>query len=145
MFAGLSAKVFSYGGRANSTQDLSAVTAACMMTRRSVFLEAGGFDPEFRVAFNDVDYCLKLREKNLLVVENVFAELVHYESATRGSDMAASDSEKHRRFLSEANRLRAKWPAYYEGGDPYFNPNLEPNRSDFALKGQYPTGNPEEL
>ena len=62
-----------------------------------------------------------------------------------GSDQAASDPEKHRRFLEEANRLRQKWPAYYEKGDPYFNPNLEPNRSDFALKGQYPAGNPEEL
>ncbi len=145
MFAGLSSKVFTYGGRANSTQDLSAVTAACMMTKKSVFDEAGGFDPEYQVAFNDVDYCLKLREKGLLVVENVFAELMHDESKTRGSDMARDNDEKHRRFLSEAERLRSRWPSYYKDGDPYFNPNLEPNRSDFALKGQYPTGNPEDL
>ena len=138
MFYGWGDDAFTYTGRGNSTQDLSAVTAACMMTKKELFLKAGGFDPGFTIAFNDVDYCLKLREMGYLVVLDVYAHLVHYESASRGSDKRRADPERHARFLAEANRLRSRWPAYYEKGDPAFNPNLDLTRPDFAYDGQYP-------
>ena len=138
MFYGAPAEAFTYAGRGNSTQDLSAVTAACMMTKREVYEKAGGFDERFVVAFNDADYCLKVRDLGLLVVLNIYAELYHYESVSRGSDKAKDDKERHDRFLKEADAFRAKWPVYFEKGDPYYNPNLDLTRSDFALKWQYP-------
>ena len=138
MFYGAPAEAFTYAGRGNSTQDLSAVTAACMMTKREVYEKAGGFDERFVVAFNDADYCLKVRDLGLLVVLNIYAELYHYESISRGSDKAKDDKERHDRFLKEADAFRAKWPVYFEKGDPYYNQNLDLTRSDFALKWQYP-------
>jgi GT2 family glycosyltransferase len=138
MFYGFDDSVFTYAGRGNSTQDLSAVTAACMMTKRSVFEEVGGFDEQFVVAFNDADYCLKVRQKDLLVVIDVYARLYHYESASRGSDKASADASKHARMLKEKADFKEKWSEYFENGDPYYNPNLDKRRTDFAFVGQYP-------
>ncbi len=137
MFYGWGDTAFTYSGRGNSTQDLCAVTAACMMTKKEVFEKAGGFDEGYTIAFNDVDYCLKVREMGLYVVMNVYAHLIHYESASRGSDKRRDDKERHARFLAEADRLRERWKEYYVNGDPYFNPNLDPTRPDFAWIGQF--------
>ena len=138
MFYGWGTKDFTYSGRGNSTQDLSAVTAACMITKKKLFEEAGGFDESFTIAFNDVDYCLKLREMGYLVVINVYAELIHYESAKK------EDEARHARFLAEADHMRSKWKKWYDAGDPAFNPNLELSRPDFAWKGQFEVENHEE-
>ena len=127
-----------YFGRIVKSQDVSAVTAACLMMPRKVFLEVGGFDEELAVAYNDVDLCLKVREKGYLVVYNAWAQLYHYESLSRGSDEEAKDAAKHARQMAEAKRLRSRWPEIFEKGDPYFNPNLDYDTSDFVLKGTIP-------
>ena len=108
------------------------------MVKREVFEEIGGFDEEYTVAFNDVDLCLKVREAGYLVTVNAFAQLTHYESLTRGSDKARDDSEKHERFLRESRNIRERWEKYFRDGDPYFNPNLDAARGDFAFVGEYP-------
>ncbi|MDO4619739.1 MAG: glycosyltransferase family 2 protein [Lachnospiraceae bacterium] len=139
MFGGMPADTTAGSGRAQATQNLSAVTAACMMTRKSVFDEVRGFDERFTVAYNDVDYCLKLRDRGLLVVMCAEAKLIHDESATRGYDVVKEDNssenqEKAERLAAEAALLKAKWPAYFEKGDPYYNPNLSVTRPDFSLR-----------
>ena len=135
MFGGMDVNLYPGGGRCFSTQDLSAVTGACMMTKRSVFDAAGGFDEAFKISYNDIDYCLKLRDMGLLVAVNVYAQLMHYESKTRGSDDEAISRKKHERLMSEADLLQRKWPRYFENGDPYYNPNLTLERPDFSLRG----------
>lgn len=104
-----------YMRRASVSQDLSVVTAACMLTKRSVFEELKGFDESFVVAFNDVDYCLRLRESGRLVVFDADALLYHYESFSRGYETG----EKVARFMREQGRLRTLWSEYYVKGDPY--------------------------
>ena len=133
MFGGMDVREYPGGGRCFSQQDLSAVTGACMMTKRRVFEEAGGFDEELAIAYNDVDYCLKVRKMGLLVAVNVYAKLIHYESLSRGSDEESADRERHARLLGEAELLRRKWPEYFTDGDPYYNPNLTLSRPDFSL------------
>lgn len=108
-----------YMRRASLTQDLSAVTAACMMTKASVFNELGGFSEKYVVAFNDVDYCLRVRAKGLLVVYNPDVLLYHYESVSRGSDTSGKNAE---RFMREQCMLRSDWTEYYIKGDPYHGP-----------------------
>lgn len=105
------------------TQDFSAVTGACMMTKRCVFEKIGGFDDSFTVAYNDVDYCLRMREEGYLVVYAPQAKLVHYESVSRGFDV--DDAEKSRRLIREEARFRDRWSSYYQYGDPYVNENLD--------------------
>lgn len=110
-----------YFGRAALTQDLSAVTAACMMLRRSVFDEVGGMDEEhLPVAYNDIDLCLRIREKGYRIVWTPYAELYHHESASRGKD---DTPEKCARFQRESDWMRARWGAWMEN-DPAYNPNL---------------------
>jgi GT2 family glycosyltransferase len=104
----------SYLLMADVTRNCTAVTGACLMTRRSCFEQIGGFDPALPVAFNDVDYCLRLRDKGLLVVYTPLAELVHHESKSRG----------HADDIVETPVFRARWRDKIERGDPYFNPNL---------------------
>ena len=127
-----------YFGRIVKSQDVSAVTAACMMMPRHVFEEVGGFDEEFVVAYNDVDLCLKVRAAGYLVVYDAWAELYHYESLSRGSDDIKKNPEKHERQMREARRLRDRWKDIFENGDPYFNPNLDYDTSDYVLKGTMP-------
>ncbi len=117
-----------YMGRLTYAQDLSAVTAACMMVRRKVWEEVGGLDEALKVAFNDVDLCLKIRKAGYLIVWTPFAELYHYESKSRGLDMA---SPKHKRFISEVLLVRQRWAKELEAADPYFNPNFSLEREDF--------------
>lgn len=120
-----------YFARAMCTQDYSAVTAACMMTKKSVFEEVGGLTEEFKVAFNDIDYCMKVRKLGKLVVYDAFAELYHYESKSRGLE---DTPEKVARFNSEIERFRDRWEDILEKGDPYYNPNLTLDKSDFSLR-----------
>ena len=112
-------------------QDLSCVTAAMMIVKRSVFRRTGGFDEELAVAFNDVDLCLKIRRENYLVVYDPFAEGIHHESVSRGDEYT---KDRALRYRKEAERIREKWPAYYEKGDPYYNPNFSLDRWDYVLK-----------
>ncbi len=110
-----------YFSRAMIQQNLSAVTAACMMVRKNVFDETGGFEEELEVQYNDVDFCLKIREAGYLICWTPFAELYHYESKSRGIDILPSDKQ---RAEKEAEYMKKKWHRYYEEGDPYYNPNL---------------------
>ena len=131
LFAGMNSAYSGYLHKASLMQDLSAVTAALMIVRRSVFQKVGGFDEDLAVAFNDVDLCLKIRAEGLLVVYDPFAQAVHDESVSRGDEYT---KDKAQRFRQEAGRLKEKWPAYYEEGDPYYNPNFSLSRWDYTLQ-----------
>ena len=117
-------------GRLISVAEVSAVTAACMMVRRTSFEQAGGFDEDLAVAFNDIDLCLKLRQQGEKVVFTPRACLVHYESKSRGLE---DTPEKQLRFASESARFRGKWHDILENGDPYYNPNLSLTEGDCRL------------
>jgi len=120
-----------YTWRPHLIQNLSAVTAACMMLRKEVFKELGGFDEELSVAFNDVELCLKIREKGYLIVYTPYAELYHHESLSRGYE---NTQEKQARFLKEVEYIKKKWGHVIDKGDPYYNPNLTLDREDFSIK-----------
>lgn len=120
-----------YFSRIISVQDLSAVTAACLMVRRSVFDEVEGLNEEFKVAFNDIDFCLKVRKAGYLVVYNPYAQFYHYESKSRGQEDSA---DKVARFLQEIGLFGERWGELLEHGDPYYNPNLTLDKADFSLK-----------
>lgn len=130
-FIGMGRAENGYFSRIICAADLSAVTAACMMVKRSVFEESGGFDENLRVAFNDIDLCLKIRSLQKLVVYNPYAELYHCESKSRGYE---DTPEKVARFNREADMFLKKWPDILKDGDPAYNPNLTLARSDFSLK-----------
>jgi GT2 family glycosyltransferase len=120
-----------YFGRLLFTQNLSAVTAACLMTKRKVFDEVGGFDERLVLAFNDVDLCVKIRRKGYTIIWTPFAELYHHESLTRGQDNCP---EKQARFRSEVALFAKKWGKVLKAGDPYYSPNLTLLRPDFGFK-----------
>lgn len=120
-----------YFARAVCQQNLSAVTAACMMVSKEDFIQVGGFDETLAVAFNDVDFCLKIRHfcKKLVVYEPG-VELLHYESKSRGVE---DTPQKQKRFHQEIVRFAKKWEEDLKG-DPYYNPNLTLIAGDFSLK-----------
>lgn len=120
-----------YMGRIMCAQDYSAVTAACMMTKKSVYNAVGGLTEALEVAFNDIDYCLKVRELGKLVVYNPYAELYHYESKSRGME---DTPEKVERFNSEVAKFCERWEDILQKGDPYYNPNLTLDKADFSLR-----------
>ena len=120
-----------YCHRIICAQDYSAVTAACMMVRRDVFEEVGGLSTDLAVAFNDVDFCLKVRHAGYLVVYNPYCELYHYESKSRGLE---DTPEKIERFGREIATVEKHWPGIFETPDPYYNPNLTLESQDFSLK-----------
>jgi GT2 family glycosyltransferase len=123
-----------YFARALLQQNLSAVTGACLAMRRKVFDEVGGFDGRnLRVAFNDVDLCLRVRQRGYLIVWTPLAELYHHESASRDSDLLPA---RHREFLQENAYMRSKWGAMLER-DPYFNPNL--SLRDYSISFAFPS------
>lgn len=130
MFKHQSAQYVGYFGRAVLPQNLSAVTAACMMVRKSVFQELGGFDEQnFAVAYNDVDFCLRAREAGHMVVYTPYAELIHHESKSRGYE---DTPEKQERFLREYESMLQRWGGVLSK-DPYYNPNLSCRRADFSV------------
>ena len=120
-----------YMGRLCYAQNMSAVTGACLMVKKELFDLVGGLEESFAISLNDVDFCLKLREKGFLNVWTPFAELYHYESISRGLD---DQGEKAERYNRESEQFRKKWKEVLEKGDPYYNPNFSLDRSDFALK-----------
>lgn len=129
-FRGFDARDPGYSSRLQLTQNYSAVTGACMLTRREVFDAAGGFDAvNLAVAYNDVDYCLKVQELGYRVLWVPYAELFHLESASRGFEERASDRE---RLTGEAEYLRKRWRKALLA-DPCYNPNLSKARPDFSL------------
>ena len=120
-----------YCHRIICAQDYSAVTAACMMVKKSVFEEVGGLTEELKVAFKDVDFCMKVRQAGKLVVYNPYVELYHYESKSRGLE---DTPEKVARFNSEIKKFSERWPEILKNGDPYYNPNLTLKSQDFSLR-----------
>ncbi len=120
-----------YMARASIAQNLSACTAACLMIRKDVYNEVGGLDEGYAVAFNDIDFCMKIRAAGYLIVFTPFAEFYHYESKSRGDE---DTPEKRARFNSEVFRFQERWRKELKAGDPYYNPNLSLDSEDFALR-----------
>ena len=130
LFVGLARSRGGYLHKAALQQDLSAVTAACFMVKKEVFEKAGGFEEKLAVAFNDVDFCLKVRHAGYLVVYDPYAELYHHESKTRGYE---NTEAKKRRFQEEIEYMRCHWmPDILR--DPYYNENLSLKASDYSLR-----------
>lgn len=120
-----------YCHRIICAQDYSAVTAACMMVKREAFEKVGGLTESFEVAFNDIDFCLKLGREGYHIVYNPYAELYHYESKSRGLE---DTPEKVARFNREIAEFEKRWPDILRDGDPYYNPNLTLDSQDFSLR-----------
>lgn len=120
-----------YFAKESMIENLSAVTAACIMNPRSVYEEVGYMDEGFAVAFNDVDFCLKIREKGYLIVYNPFVEFKHYESKSRGTE---NTPEKIKRFQGEIARFKERWQNFLDEGDPYYNINLSLDTEQYHIK-----------
>lgn len=131
MFVDMPAERTGYLHKASLLQDMSAVTAACMMVKKEAFEKAGGFTEKLAVAFNDVDLCLKIREAGYLVVYDPYAQLYHMESKTRGAE---DNIEKVRRFQTEIEYMRCRWIDILKNGDPYYNKNLSLTKWNYSLK-----------
>ena len=131
MFVDMPADRTGYLHKASLLQDMSAVTAACLMMKKEVFEQAGGFTEELAVAFNDVDLCLKVRKNNHLIVYDPYAKLYHMESKTRGAE---DSKEKVRRFQTEIEYMRCHWMDILKNGDPYYNKNLSLTKWNYSLK-----------
>ena len=120
-----------YFANESMIQNLSAVTAACIMTPKSIYDEVGYMDEKLAVAFNDVDFCLKIREKGYLVVYNPFVEFIHYESKSRGLE---NTPKKIKRFQGEMDTFKSKWRDFLDKGDPYYNINLSCDTEVYHMK-----------
>jgi GT2 family glycosyltransferase len=119
-----------YINRLRLIQNYSAVTGACLMMRKVVFHEIGGFDEQYDLALSDIDLCLKVLSNDYLIVWTPYAELYHHESRTRGYE---DDEKKQRRFKGEIDRFKQKWSALLERGDEYYNPNLTLSAENFSI------------
>ena len=106
-------------------------TAACLLIRRAVYNEVHGLDESYAVAFNDVDFCVRVRQAGYTNVFTPFAQLYHYESKSRGVE---DNPEKQKRFQGEVLRFQARWGDLLAKGDPCTNPNFDIRREDFSLK-----------
>lgn len=121
-----------YYAREAATRNVAAVTGACLFARREIYEEIGGMDEDlFKVAFNDVDFCLKILEKGYRVVYNPYVELIHSESKTRGLE---DTPEKKARFEQEKKNFQEKWKAFLQKGDPYYNKNFSCEDCNFTIK-----------
>ena len=120
---------FGYFGRASAHQMFSAVTAACLMIRKSTYQAVDGFDETLKVAYNDVDFCLKVRAQGLRNLYNPFASFIHHESASRGSDQEGSNQQ---RLAAEAAIMKQRWGALI-ADDPAYSPNLSLLGDDFSM------------
>lgn len=128
-----------YAGRARVAQDLSAVTAACLLTKKDLYQQLGGLNERrLKVAFNDVDYCLKVREAGMRVIWTPHALLYHHESATRGKDESYAQI---RRAKAEIRYMRKRW-AHVMENDPFYNINLNYLQADFALSSMPTVSHP---
>lgn len=120
-----------YMGRLNYVQDVYGDTAACLLIRKEIYGEVHGLDESYAVAFNDVDFCVRVREAGYTNVFTPFAQLYHYESKSRGME---DNPEKQKRFQGEVLRFQARWGDLLAKGDPCTNPNFDIQREDFSLK-----------
>ncbi|MCF0133381.1 MAG: glycosyltransferase family 2 protein [Blautia sp.] len=137
MFVDMPANRTGYLHKASLIQDMSAVTAACMMMKRSVFEEVCGFAEELSVAFNDVDLCLRVNQRGYRVVYDPYVSLYHMESKSRGAE---DNKEKVRRFQTEIEYMRSHWIDILKKGDPYYNKNLSLTKWNYSLKPFADTG-----
>ena len=120
-----------YMGRLCYAQNMMAVTGACLMMRKALYKGLGGLDEKLAVALNDVDLCIRAWKTGRVNVFTPFAELYHYESASRGTDQSGQNAQ---RYEKECELFKERWKELLEKGDPYYNPNFSLDRSDFALK-----------
>ncbi|OYU45880.1 MAG: hypothetical protein CFE44_05170 [Burkholderiales bacterium PBB4] len=119
-----------YMGRAVLGQDMIGVTAACLLVRRTTYLEVGGLDEGLAVAFNDVDFCLKVHSAGYRNYFTPYAELIHHESVTRGYEDTPA---KQHRFRLEIEKMQQRWPSLIAHDDPFYSPNLTAAAEDFSL------------
>ncbi len=129
-FRGYAKDSTGYLGQLKIARNVSAVTAACLMTRRDVFEEIGGFDESLVVAYNDIDFCLRLREKGYLIIWTPWAELCHHEYKTRGYPTTSKEMKRERK---EIGIYQKRWKHLLRKGDPYYNVNLNGDRADFTI------------
>ena len=115
------------------TRNVSAITGACLMSRKEIYEEVGYMNEDLKVAFNDVDFCLKILEKGHRLVYNPNVELVHYESKTRGYEIS---KEKQERFEKESEKFKNKWKSVLKKPDPYYNINFTRETCNFDIKGE---------
>ena len=120
-----------YFAKESMIENLSAVTGACLMAKTRIYEEVDWMDESLAVAFNDVDFCLKIREKGYLVVYNPFVEFWHFESKSRGQE---DSPEKIKRFQGEMCRFEQKWGEILDSGDPYYNVNLSLDTEVYHMK-----------
>ncbi len=131
LFKGISDLDHTYMNRAQMVQDLNAVTAACLMTKTEVFDKIGGFDEKLKIAFNDIDLCLRIRKLGYLIVYNPYSSFYHYESKSRGLE---DTPEKVKRFNNEFAFFVKRWSGKLNTIDEYYNPNLTLRQNNFALR-----------
>ena len=115
------------------TRNVSAITGACLMARKDIYEEVGYMNEDLKVAFNDVDFCLKILEKKHRLVYNPNVELMHFESKTRGYE---TTKEKQERFDKEANKFKEIWKEVLAKPDPYYNVNFTRKTCNFDIKGE---------
>ncbi len=120
-----------YFARERLIQDMNAVTAACIMTKREIYEQIDYMNEKFAVAFNDIDFCLKIRETGKLVVYNPYIELIHYESKTRGDDNAP---DKIERFQKEIELFLTTWKDKLAKGDEYYNKNFRLDSDQYEIR-----------
>lgn len=131
MFPGLRRGQEGYYHRAAIQMNYSAVTAACLMAPRGLYQRLGGLEERLAVAFNDLDFCLRVRAEGYLVVYDPYVEAYHYESKSRGKE---DTKEKVHRFGDEMDFIRTRWIDMLKHGDPYYNPNFSLKKCNYALK-----------
>ena len=119
-----------YFHRLRLVNDYGAVTGACLMMKKEDFINAGGFDEELAVAFNDIDLCVKMLRLGKYNVYTPFCELYHYESKSRGLDL---EGEKNIRFQGEVKMAKEKWKDVLSKGDPFYSPNLSLDTGLFEI------------
>lgn len=131
LFKGINDFDSTYMNRAQIVQDYNAVTAACLMINSEIFDKINGFDEKLKVAFNDIDLCLRVRELGYLIVYNPYSSFYHYESKSRGLE---DTPEKVKRFNNEFAFFVHRWKDRLDKIDEYYNPNLTLRQNNFALR-----------
>lgn len=129
-YAGAPKETYGHMGRIHAVQELSAVTAACVLVKKEVFEKVKGFESQYAVAFNDIDLCMKIRKAGYRIIYTPYANLTHYESKSRGTE---DSREKRKRFESEIKLFEKRWEKILKNGDPYYNRNFRLDESDFQF------------
>ena len=121
-----------YYARAHIIHNVSAVTGACLMVAKDKYLEVGGMDGDhFAVAYNDIDFCLRLLDNGYINVFTPYCEAYHYESVSRGYE---DTPEKQDRLQNETESFLKRWQSFIDQGDPWYNPNLSLDKEDFSIR-----------